>query len=111
MNQIKFSHNWNNKLNNNIFTTIRKYTPEKYKYYLDLKSYDFDVILNGKKFKEVKLVGIEIKKFKDIPSEVLILDTGILSIIDIEKVFYKFGLNTIQDEMIILIFKNDNKPT
>ncbi len=27
---IKFSHNWNNKLDSNYFTTIRRYNPDKY---------------------------------------------------------------------------------
>lgn len=27
---IKFSYNWNNKLDSNYFTTIRRYNPDKY---------------------------------------------------------------------------------
>lgn len=106
MNKIKFSHNWNNKLSNDIFTTIRKHTESKEEYYREQLGEVFDVFLNDMMLpSQVKLVSIEVKKFNKINDNVLILDTGLRSIIDIEKVFYKFGLNTIQDKMIILLFE------
>ena len=106
MNKIKFSHNWNNKLSNNIFTTIRKHTKAKEEYYREQLGEIFDIYLNNLMLpSQVRLVGVEVNGFNKINDNVLMLDTGLRSIIDIEKVFYKFGLNTIQDKMIILLFE------
>lgn len=102
---IIFSHNWNNKLDNDIFTTIRTHSPDKERYYRKNIGLDFDVVLNCKDKCKVQLIGIEVKPFDKINDDILILDTGLMSIIDIEKVFYKFGMNTIKDKMIILILK------
>ena len=48
MNQIKFSHNWNNKLSNDIFTTIRRFTDEKFDYYKENLNKKFEVVLKNK---------------------------------------------------------------
>ena len=46
MKKIKFSHNWNNKLDGVIFTTIRRSTPRKNDYYIGCQGEVFDVQLN-----------------------------------------------------------------
>ena len=102
---IIFSHNWNNKLDNDIFTTIRTHTSDKEKYYRKNIEEEFDIVLNCKDKCIVKLVGVDVKRFDKINDDILILDTGLMSIIDIEKVFYRFGMNTIKDKMIILMLK------
>lgn len=40
INQIKFSHNWNNKLRQRIFTTIRSWNEGKEAYYDDAIGHD-----------------------------------------------------------------------
>ena len=111
MNKIKFSHNWNLKLNNNIFTTIRKSNPEKSQYYYEAMSCDFEVILSrgnkdirpDKSFGIARLIEVEKRKFKDIPLSLLHLDTGILNIYEIEDLFKKFGIQR-EDEVLIFTF-------
>ena len=56
---IKFQHNWNGKLDNNFFTTIRTYTNEKLAYYQDLIGYKFRVILKGRNYCEAELQKVE----------------------------------------------------
>jgi len=104
MNKIKFSHNWNNKLNHNIFTTIRKYTEEKYHYYNDLMGSNFDVLLNNEKIKEANLIDIDICDFKTIPNGLLHVDTGMVNNYEIEDLFAKFGISE-NDRVLILTFK------
>jgi len=103
---IKFSHNWNNKLNNEVFTTIRTYSQEKWKYYIGLKDKIFDVVLNGKKIREVKLIRIDNDSFDLISEYLLVLDTGETSITKVYEIFRKFGLKNADDKMIILTFRD-----
>jgi hypothetical protein len=56
MKQLKFTQNWNNKLNTENFTTIRI---AQDKYYIDCQ---FDIILQDQYLKTVKI--IDIKQFK-----------------------------------------------
>lgn len=103
MKTIKFSHNWNNKLNNDIFTTIRKSTPGKKDYYLDSICDTFEVSLNGKIRGEVCLIMVEEMKFKDIPITIFRLDTG-LDDSRTEELFFKFGMKSPDDKFLILTF-------
>lgn len=73
-NKIKFSKNWNKKLDNPYFTTIRLYNDEKCKYYCDQldklvssPSKVFDVIVRDEKVFEARLVDLEVRLLKDIP--------------------------------------------
>jgi len=104
MNKIKFSHNWNNKLNHNIFTTIRKYAEEKYSYYNNLIGKEFEILLNEKKIEEANLIDIDICDFKIIPKGLLHVDTGIINNYEIEDLFKMFGINK-NDKVLILTFK------
>jgi len=104
---IKFSHNWNNKLDNSVFTTIRKFTEEKYVYYDSNVNKIFDVLLNGKLKSKAKLIRIQVCPYLNIPEEVLVLDTGETNLISVQTIFEKFGLKYIQDKMITLWFKKE----
>jgi len=99
--QIKFSRNWNNKLNQEYFTTIRRLTPIKAEYYLDNLHKVFDVILNGKKYCEARLLCVESIKLGDIPYGLRAVDTGSESP---RKVFYKFGIGS-ETDVIVLTFR------
>ena len=105
MKQIKFCKNWNNELNNTIFTTIRKYSEEKYEYYKEILKEEFEVILNDSVIKKAELIRIDVLKYCDIPEYVLVLDTGETNFIGIQNIFEKFGMKDIRDKMMILSFK------
>ena len=103
MKLIKFSHNWNNKLNNPIFNTIRKSTPEKLKYYKDSVGYGFDVLLKGKKYCYAELQEAEEFLFDDVPNGLIMMDTG-MDLTDAQQLFSDFGI-TYGDKIIILTFQ------
>lgn len=79
MNSIKFSQNWNNKLDCSYFTTIRIYTKEKWDYYYDLFDSKEEVaVLLKEKIKCVgKIVDIEIRLLKDISDFSVMVDAGV----------------------------------
>lgn len=103
MNIIKFSRNWNNKLNNNIFTTIRKYSDEKYEYYLNQLNKQFYVELNKKMTCIVKLLEVTPSNYLDISLTMLRLDTGIIDNNNIDDIFKIFGIKE-NDKVLILTF-------
>lgn len=99
--KIKFSHNWNEKLNQKIFTTIRRFTEKKLEYYERNLQKRFDVMLNDKKYGEARLITVQIIKFGDIPYGLKAVDTGEEFPNDI---FRKFGIGS-ETEVLILTFK------
>jgi len=99
--KIKFSKNWNNKLNCEFFTTIRKFNKKKYDFYLKYYDVVFDVILKGKKICEAKLVDIEKIKLSEITPALLYIDTGQFHPLD---VFKNFGIKS-DDFVILLLFR------
>lgn len=103
--QIQFSHNWNNKLNNNIFTTIRKWDYSKEIYYKDSEEHTFEVMLNGEKQGNAKLIIVEVLFYKDIMPTILRLDTGKRGMGEIFEVFKKFGVSDLGDKVILLTFE------
>lgn len=106
MNQIKFSHNWNNKLNNHVFTTIRKWTKEKYDYYNKLQINDTNLLvtLNKRIIKQVKLFSVYTEEYGFIPQVLLQLDTGMIDRCKIDSLFKRFGISS-HNKVIILTFE------
>lgn len=100
---ISFSKNWNNKLDNQFFTTIRLYNKEKFDYYLLNIDKIFDVKLNGHNYSQVKLLKVEKFKFSDIPNGLKIIDAGP----NYKDIFSKFDVNDSSD-IIILTFETIN---
>ena len=104
--QIKFSHNWNGKLDNDIFTTIRRYTPEKYRYYMNSVGDPFDVVLKRLFHSNAILEGLFVaEKFSDIHSVILMLDTGMTDMTKIHKLFEAFGIRA-KTKSIIPVFSH-----
>jgi len=96
---IKFSHNWGNKLDNPSFTTIRKQDPEKEAYYNSCIGKEFTVLLQGKEYGKAVLKGMEVLKFNEI-SEILVEeDTGTK---EYAPIFEKFGIGP--DTMVLLLY-------
>jgi hypothetical protein len=104
MQSIKFSHNWNNKLHNAIFTTIRKSTKEKKKYYEDSVGKEFDVILKGKRIYRAKLLQVESNPYTLVPFSLRMSDTG-MNLKKADQLFREFGIS-LNTEVLILTFEN-----
>ena len=104
MTQIKFSHNWNNKLNCTIFSTIRKSTAEKHFFYLKNIGQKFNIIVNDKKYSKAELRSVYFYKYKDIPKILLSLDVGDDDTRTIREIFRKLGFKN-DTECLILLFK------
>ena len=104
MNTIKFSHGWNNKLNCNVFTTIRSHSTEKYQYYRRQIGEMFSVELNSKEISKAKLISVKEVAFQSLPDEFLMVDTGMTDIKEISKLFHQFGM---RDIAIVLLFKKE----
>ena len=104
MNTLRFSHNWNNKLRNFIFSTIRKWDNDKHQYYASQLDQMFDVKLNETHIIDAKLVHIARLQYKDIPFEMKALDTGLTELDEIDEVFNKFGI-TANTMVLVLLFK------
>lgn len=102
--EIKFCKNWNGKLDNKVFTTIRRSEGQKQAYYRHCLGETFNVLLEGAEYDKAKLVDVKVVKFCDIPPFVLACDTGETDVSRIKSIFQEFGLRSAQDEMLILTF-------
>ena len=78
MKTIKFSNNWNKKLDNDYFTTIRLYSKEKFDYYYDLfeRKEDVAILLKEQEKSIAKIVDIEVRLMRDIPDFSVMVDVG-----------------------------------
>jgi len=101
---IKFSHNWNNKLNCDCFTTIRRWTESKHKYYFESKGKAFNVLLNNIKYGEAVLHDVKVQNINSVDPLILSLDVGNFNHNENLELFKKFGLKS-NDTAIILIFR------
>lgn len=103
---VPFSHNWNNKLDNIIFTTIRKYSPQKLEYYRGNIGKEHEIRLKGKvKCLSTLLQVYKFNSLKMVSPILLKLDTGLMAMEDILKLFKKFGVGE-KDPVIIPLFYN-----
>lgn len=100
---IRFSHNWNNKLEQSIFTTIRKFGVRKASYYSKLVGEEFDVELQKVKFGKAKLIDMQVIEFGNVPRGLLYTDTGMKTKPDVMNLFAKFKVFP-SDNVIILTF-------
>jgi hypothetical protein len=73
---IRFKKNWNNKLSCSAFTTIRRCSEEKMTFYSDNLGEVFDVEVSGIVECAARLIGMRKMLLKDIPEELVIVDTG-----------------------------------
>jgi hypothetical protein len=68
---LDFSYDWNNKLSNKAFTTIRLYNPDKYKV-----GQVFNVRLNEKFIFQAIVMDAKKLRIEDLNQWVCLLDTG-----------------------------------
>lgn len=100
MDFIEFNKNWNNKLDNIFFTTIRKWTPYKDDFYHGKIGKVFGVNLNGIFYTSAILNDVRTERLNKIDDYLLICDTGS----DSKDVFKEFDLNH-NDKVLLLLFQ------
>ena len=89
MPHIRFSHNWNSKLNTDWFTTIRLWTPEKWEYYQSLVGKEVKIIMGDRIHFPAKVCNAEESTIMDLPYSTIVCDTG-MEIHDAYELFEKF---------------------
>lgn len=105
MNEVNFFYNWNNKLNNHLFTTIRSWNSEKEKNYRSLVGEDVEILLNGKLVKIATLKAVLVEGINYLPTLLLQLDTGIYQKTATDKLFNNFGIKK-NSKVIVLFFES-----
>lgn len=103
MKNIRFSHNWNNKLDQTIFTTIRKYDFKKWNYYKAQENKEFEVWLNGRSHCKATLINADFDLLEKLPVGLICSDTG-MEPEEAKKLFKKFGIDK-HYNVIVLTFK------
>lgn len=97
-NKVNFLKNWNNKLNNKYFTTIRNV---KYATYYGTRINEvFNVYLNKRFIFKAYLHDAQVVRFEDVKTpELFVVDTGYL---DYNPVFKRFKL---KDTFVLCLFE------
>lgn len=101
---ISFSTNWNNKLDNKIFSTFRKATKFKEDEYAGNLGEEHEIKLRGKWYCYADLVGIRKTKLSEVPDFLLWLDTGYDKQSTALQIFESLGIKK-EDEVLWLFFK------
>jgi hypothetical protein len=104
MNNIPFIVNFNGKLNNNVFTTIRKHKGGESNYYSPKIGSNYNVMLKENVIGTAKLLSARMLRFKEIPELVLLLDTGMSDYDNAVQVFEKFYGKFSHDELFYILF-------
>lgn len=107
MNEIKFTYNWNNKLDNKYFTTIRLYSVGKFKI-----GEEYDILVKNKKeyhkiYSAILVAGLKYK-LDDIPLFLFAQDTGYdkeASIKIVETMYKNSNIDIHNALFAILLFK------
>ena len=78
MSQVRFLKNWNNKLNNDYFLTIRLWTPSKHRYYLSqqMNFEKVNVLVDDELYCRAKLICMNTDILKNIPEWACYVDSG-----------------------------------
>jgi len=108
MNIINFEENFNKKLDCDIFTTIRKTNRAKYESYLLRTGEKFNITLNNEFYCLAKLIKVDHEKYSKMNDYLLVLDSGMTNFVSINTLMKKYGLRSIDDNMIILTFERIN---
>lgn len=104
MKEIRFRENWNKKLTSEgMFTTIRKSSFSKRKYYTESVGETFAILLNEKKLFEAKLIYVWVCNFSEINPPLLMIDSG-YDVTKIYSLFREFGIKY-SDETLILVLQ------
>lgn len=109
METIKFSYNWNNKLTNKAFTTLRLHNKGKYK-----QGENYEIELQGKALGVATVVDIRVIKVSQLNDFVTYLDTGYNKekTKELLKTMYKardIDWETQELDFVLLVFKKEEK--
>lgn len=96
-NVVKFSHNWNKKLDCQFFTTIRN--TKSYPYYSQRELEIFQVMLNDEFYCRARLISVDVQRLDELTPALLVLDTGTK---DWRELFRKFH---VVDACTLLLFE------
>ncbi len=103
--EIKFSKNWNNKLDNHFFTTIRGHTVGRLNEWRSFLGRTIDIKLKGKGLIGLAVLkSVEFVRLKDIDRRLVMLDTG-MSYGQAINLFYELDEIMPHDNVIILMFE------
>lgn len=108
MNEINFSKNWNNKLDCDVFTTIRKWTRDKDEFYKNRIDAKFRIILDGEFIGLARLRDRKAFRLDSLPRMLLKLDVGVANKYEILKIFKELGIYE-KDIVTVLLFERMKK--
>lgn len=102
---LKFAKNWNNKLNNDVFSTLRK------KGTGIMHGDAVAIVLADKVYKWAQVVGVSECKYSELSPVLLALDTGITDL-SVHGLFKNFGIDTdnLDTEIEFLLLKSIPRP-
>lgn len=105
MKTIKFSQNWNRKLDNEIFTTIRKAG-----YWIEHGD-TVAIVLNDKVYKWAQCIGKNEIPFINICGSIIACDTGMIGAQALQ-LFESLGINTVSEKepCCLLVLKSVPNP-
>lgn len=104
---IKFSYNWNNKLNCKAFTTLRLHNQTKYRV-----GKLFEIELNGKPMGKAILQEVRTASLKHLNEFVCFIDTGYSraqTIGMLQKMYPKIDLNKAYFDFCLLVYEQPTK--
>jgi len=107
--EINFNNNYNNKLDKDMFFTVRKYTRDSYNYYRRNCTNIFDILLNKKLYTKAKLISIRIQYFAEFDVPFLEEDTG-YKYEDALNLFKSLGINPETIVIVLKFYKKDLTP-
>jgi len=105
--KIQFSYNWNNKLDNKAFTTIRLHNPKKY---IIGNVYDIEIKENPKG--KATLHEIRTLKISQLNDFICYLDTGYnreQTIKMLQRMYKAINLNTALFDFCLLVYNKTEK--
>jgi hypothetical protein len=106
---LAFSYNWNNKLNNKAFTSLRLHNDTKFQ-----TGKQFRIILNGKMFGIAELREKRVLRFDQLNPFITFLDTGygVEHTINLIKTMYKnknINWDTQLLDFCLFLYENEQK--
>lgn len=105
--RLNFSYNWNGKLNNSAFTSIRLWNEKKY-----VEGREYEVWIGSKNLGYARLVSVKKMKLADINEHIALLDTG-YSAAECRGILIKMyknaGINWETQQLAYLLFVFEKK--
>lgn len=105
---IKFSYNWNNKLENKAFTTIRIHNPKKY-----IKGKLFGIELNGATKGTARLKDKRTINVGQLNDFICYLDTGYNSqetLQILERMYPNINIHSTLFDLCLLVYEKPGQP-